>query len=92
MPEARWRLHDAKKQFSAVVAGAESGEPQLVTKRGRPAVVVLSIEEYQRLCGQRSPPQRSFIEHILTAPKRPPEISDEEELFPRLDLEPRDLT
>lgn len=91
MPETRWRLQDAKNQFSAVVAAAESGEPQLVTKRGRPAVVVLSVEEYQQMCKQRRLSKPSFIEHILAAPKRPPEISDGEELFPRLDLEPRDL-
>ena len=46
---AEWKLQDAKNRFSAVVDGALSGEPQRVTRRGRPAVVVLAVEEYERL-------------------------------------------
>ena len=45
-----WPLHDAKNRFSAVVDAALSGEPQRVTRRGRPAVVVLAVAEYERLC------------------------------------------
>ena len=45
-----WQLQDAKNRFSAVVDGALSGVPQHVTRRGRPAVVVLSEDEYERLC------------------------------------------
>jgi prevent-host-death family protein len=44
-----WQLQDAKNRFSAVVDGALSGEPQRVTRRGRPAVVVLAVDEYERL-------------------------------------------
>ena len=46
---AEWQLQDARNRFSAVVDAALSGEPQLVTRRGRPAVVVLSVDEYERL-------------------------------------------
>ncbi|MGH6904639.1 MAG: type II toxin-antitoxin system Phd/YefM family antitoxin [Geminicoccaceae bacterium] len=42
-------LQDAKNRFSAVVEAARRGEPQLVTKRGAPAVVVVGAEEYARL-------------------------------------------
>lgn len=91
MPEARWSLQDAKNRFSAVVTAAEAGEPQLVTKRGRLAVVVLAAEEYARLREKDRLNKPSFVEHILSAPKRPPEIPDDEELFPRLDLDPRDV-
>ena len=45
-----WPLHDAKNRFSALVDAALSGVPQRVTRRGRPAVVVLAVEEYERLC------------------------------------------
>ena len=45
-----WQLQDAKNRFSAVVEAALSGVPQLVTRRGRPAVVVLAVDEYERLC------------------------------------------
>jgi prevent-host-death family protein len=91
MPETSWTLQDAKNQFSRVVAAAERGKPQFVSKRGRSAVVVLAVEEYEKLREQERRNLPSFIEHILAAPKRPPEISDDEELFPRLDLEPRDV-
>ncbi len=44
-----WPLHDAKNRFSAVVDAALAGAPQRVTRRGRPAVMVLAAEEYERL-------------------------------------------
>ena len=40
---------DAKNRFSAVVDAALAGSPQSVTRRGKPAVVVLSAEDYERL-------------------------------------------
>ena len=46
---AEWHLQDAKNRFSALVEAALGGEPQRVTRRGRPAVVVLAVEEYERL-------------------------------------------
>ena len=36
-----WTLQDAKNRFSAVVDAAMAGQPQQVTRRGKPAVVVL---------------------------------------------------
>lgn len=44
-----WQLQDARKRFGALVDAALAGEPQLVTRRGRPAVVVLAVGEYERL-------------------------------------------
>ena len=44
-----WPLQDAKNKFSALVNAALAGEPQQVTRRGQPAVVVLSVDEYERL-------------------------------------------
>jgi antitoxin Phd len=91
MTETSWTLQDAKNQFSRVVAAAEEGTPQFVSKRGRSTVVVLAVAEYEKLRIQERASRPSFIEHILAAPKRPPEIPDDEELFPRLDLELRDV-
>ena len=45
-----WPLQDARNKLSAVVDAAVAGEPQRVTRRGKPAVVVLSVEKYERLC------------------------------------------
>lgn len=50
----RWKLEDAKAKFSQVVEEAVGGEPQLITRRGREAVVVLGVREYERLRGGRS--------------------------------------
>jgi antitoxin Phd len=91
MTQSTWSLHKAGTQFSKVVAAAERGDTQVVTKRGRPAVVVLSIEEYERLVAAGKEPRKTFVEHLLSIPKRPPSIPDDEELFPRLDLAPRDV-
>ena len=44
-----WPLQDAKNELSALVDAALAGEPQRATRRGRPAVVVLAVEEYERL-------------------------------------------
>jgi hypothetical protein len=34
MPDTSWTLQGAKNQFSRVVAAAERGKPQFVSKRG----------------------------------------------------------
>ena len=45
----RWKLEDAKNRFSELVRRARSEGPQLVTRHGREAVVILSAEEYEKL-------------------------------------------
>lgn len=45
-----WSFRDAKNRFSAVVDAALGGAPRRVTRRGKPAVVVLAADEYERLC------------------------------------------
>lgn len=44
-----WKLADAKNRFSELVRRARSEGPQVVTRHGRDAVVVLSTEEFERL-------------------------------------------
>jgi prevent-host-death family protein len=64
-----WSLQDAKAKFSAVVAAAERGAPQLVTKRGRPAVVVVAAEAYDTLRGRSREKPRKYVERLLEMPK-----------------------
>jgi antitoxin Phd len=64
-----WSLQDAKNSFSAVVDAALGGTPQTVTKRGKPAVVVLSISEYQRLIRRDDAGTPSFVDHLLDLPQ-----------------------
>lgn len=63
----RWSLHEAKARFSAVVDAALAGAPQEVTRRGHPAVVVVSAEQWARLL--RGGPERGFAEHLLALPR-----------------------
>lgn len=49
----RWKLEDAKNRFSEVVRRALDHTPQLVTRNGRDAVVILSVEDYERLVAPR---------------------------------------
>jgi prevent-host-death family protein len=44
-----WKLEDAKNRFSELVRRALDQGPQLVTRGGRAAVVVLSAADYERL-------------------------------------------
>ncbi|KZY35029.1 prevent-host-death protein [Roseovarius sp. HI0049] len=61
-------LHDAKNRFSAVVEAALAGRPQEVSRRGKPAVVVVSVEEYHRLVQAAQARRESFTEHLLAFP------------------------
>lgn len=48
-----WQLQEAKQRLSEVVRRALEEGPQTVTRNGRPAVVVVAIEEYERLSNKR---------------------------------------
>ncbi|MEZ2128170.1 MULTISPECIES: type II toxin-antitoxin system Phd/YefM family antitoxin [unclassified Sinorhizobium] len=50
----RWKLQDAKARFSEVVRQAREDGPQRVTIRGHDAVVVMSVEEFERLAPQKA--------------------------------------
>lgn len=45
----RWKLEDAKARFSEVVRQAREDGPQRVSVRGHDAVVIMSVEEFERL-------------------------------------------
>ncbi len=77
-----WPLQDAKNRFSAMVDAAVAGEPQRVTRRGKPAVVVLAVEEYERLCHVEKAKAPTFADLLLAIPP------DDEE-FERLQLPSR---
>ncbi|MBB5515375.1 prevent-host-death family protein [Rubricella aquisinus] len=75
-------LQDAKNKFSAVVDAALSGRPQEVTRRGKPAVVVLAATEYARLVAVDQKQRERFTEHLLAFPGETP---------PRAEAKPRDV-
>ena len=49
MRDNHWQLQEAKNKFSNLVEQAQDNGPQIVTKRGEDAVVVISINEYKKL-------------------------------------------
>ncbi len=59
-----WALQDAKARLSELVRLAMAHEPQEITLRGEPAVVVVSREEYDRMTQK----QESFVDLIRTSP------------------------
>lgn len=61
---ATWQLKDAKARLSELVRLAEREGPQKVTLHGRPAAVVLSAAEYDRLSG----PKPSFVDFMQASP------------------------
>ena len=80
-----WSLQDAKNRFSAVVNAALDGDPQLVTRRGQPAVMVIAVAEYERLRQVEPNNTPTFVEHLLAIPQG----GDFD--FERWPLEPRPL-
>jgi prevent-host-death family protein len=56
----RWQLQQAKQKLSELVQRAQAEGPQVVTRRGREVVVVLSKEEYDRLTGAE-PDFKAFL-------------------------------
>ena len=79
---ATWQLQDAKNQFGAVVNAALDGAPQTVTRHGEPAVIILSVNEYERLLDQAKPQEfTTFVDALLAIPRAPDD--DAFELPPR---------
>ena len=60
----RWQLQEAKNKLSQVAEEAVQYGPQVITKRGEDAVVVISRAEYERL----SRPRTSLVEFLSTSP------------------------
>ena len=79
---ADWALQDAKNKFSALVNAALEGDPQRVTRRGEPKVVVLAKEEYDRLKRIEKAGAPTLGELLAQIPQ------DDQE-FERLKLTPR---
>lgn len=62
-----WSVQDAKNRFSEVVEAAQR-KPQTVTKHGKPAVVVVAADEYERLRQLERLKAPSFADHLLAMP------------------------
>lgn len=53
----RWQLQNAKAQFSEVFRRARARAPQIVTRQDKEAVVILAIEDFERLTHRAAQPK-----------------------------------
>ena len=60
----RWQLQDAKNKFSEVVESAISDGPQIITRRGRETVAIISIKEYRGLTA----PESDIVDFFRNSP------------------------
>ena len=63
-----WQLQEAKSRFSELVDLTLKEGPQLVTRRGEEAVVILAAHDYRRLSGQTP----RLMDCLLNAPRGEP--------------------
>jgi prevent-host-death family protein len=63
-----WQLQEAKSRFSEIVDRSLTEGPQMVTRRGVEAVVILAADEYRRLSGQTP----RLMDCLLNAPRGEP--------------------
>ncbi len=61
-----WQLQEAKNKLSKVVEEARKSGPQVITVRGKPEAVVLSIDEYGELMRRKE----SLLEFFQRSPLR----------------------
>ncbi len=73
-----WQLQEAKDRFSTVVARALTDGVQIVTRHGKPAVVVVSVDDFRKL----RPPRLALSRFLADSPLR--DLGD-------LPVRPRDL-
>jgi antitoxin Phd len=67
LPSQPWQLQAAKAQFSEVFRRARDRAPQVVTKQGKEAVVILAMEEFERLT-QRARRPKSLSKFFAESP------------------------
>lgn len=67
MRRSTWSVENARNRFSAVVDAARRA-PQTVTRHGKPAVVVVAADEYERLRRLERLTAPRFAEHLLAMP------------------------
>lgn len=80
----RWELQQAKVRFSEVVRRAKHEGPQYVTIHGREEVVVVGVDDFRRLAGERT--GQMLVDAMQMMPQRSVRIEP-----PRLRASVRDI-
>jgi antitoxin Phd len=81
-----WQIQEAKSKFSEVVDRAMEEGVQVVTRRGKKAVVVLPYAEYERLTRGSG----SLVQFLLESPLAGSELAIERDQRPprQVEIEP----
>jgi prevent-host-death family protein len=61
-----WTVAEAKSHFSELMEQSESSGPQTITRHGKPAVVVVSAQEWERKTKRKG----SLAEFLWNSPLR----------------------
>lgn len=56
-----WPVHEAKARFSELLAACIAQGPQVVTKRGNEAAVLVPVEEWRRLQAGARPTLKQLL-------------------------------
>jgi len=67
----QWQLQEAKAKFSELVRQAKSQGPQNITVRGKPAIVVLSWEDFDKMTRHKP----SFVDFLKKSPLKGASLS-----------------
>jgi antitoxin Phd len=73
--DRQWNLQDAKARLSELVDRARLGEAQVILRRGEPAAVVISFEDYK----PSGAPAQSVLSFFQDSPLKGVEL----EVMPR---------
>lgn len=59
-----WQLQEAKNKLSNLVKRAQEEGPQVITKHGKEAAVVLSVDDYKKI----TKPKTNLVKFIRDSP------------------------
>jgi len=62
-----WQLQEAKARFSEVFRLARTEGPQLITRQGKDGVIMLPVEQYERLVNRSRQP-KSLMQFFRESP------------------------
>ena len=77
-----WQLQEAKNKFSNLVDKAHQDGPPFVTKHGKESVVILAIEDYQKL----SKPTSDLLSFFKNSPLSGMDLDLERDKSPSRDI------
>ena len=63
-----WQVQEAKQKFSELLDRALDEGPQVVTRHGKEVAVLVDIERYRELTGEK-PKKMDFKEFLLSGPR-----------------------